>query len=303
MPVYVKVGALGGGSWRQIADGNIRAKAYQEGTWRIPTKCYVKHGAMGTGGWHDTGYASYPNPPSAPWVHHWDYSNVQAAWNYAAGGGPPIAYYDVQLLYSDGNFWTSEASTDNISPMWGIGQDARCQIRVRSVGTNGLASAWQGNLRVGTGHPETYNYGWVQRTRGWESEHIGGARNRDDPFWVGFGGNIYASGMHWRNLRTPQSSVVSPGTNRSVAWIVYGNEYGVIHNNYGTIYSGSSIDHPLGNWGDGNPWGIVARGAGWSTTGNGTYMLWCDDFWCSGTEYYNNWEVVSTNPAQGNYYW
>jgi hypothetical protein len=47
----------------------------------------------------------------------------------------------------------------------------------------------------------------------------------------------------------------------------------------------------------------VARGAGWSTTGNGYYMLWCDDFWVDGTYYYDNYEIVSWNPEQGNYYW
>lgn len=285
-----------GGAWRTVADGKLRVKS--SGAWQSPGYCRVKSG----GAWRDSGYRGYPNPPSAPWVHSWGYGNLQAAWS-PASGGPAISSYHVVLTNVNGSWIHEEYSGDTYSPNYGVDQDTRYQVYVRSVGTNGLVSAWQGPLRVGIGHPATNNYGWVQRTRGWVSGQVSGARNKDDPFWVGVGGNIWITGMHVRNLSTPQSSVVAPGTNRGVDFVVYSGSYGTLNGSYGTIYSGFNMDHPLGNWGDGSAWGIVARGAGWSTTGNGYYMLWCDALWMSGTEYYDNYEVVSTNPAQGNYYW
>jgi hypothetical protein len=55
--------------------------------------------------------------------------------------------------------------------------------------------------------------------------------------------------------------------------------------------------------GDDTYWGIDPVGSGWSTTGNSTYMMWCDDLWVDGTETYTQVEIVSSIPAQGNYYW
>jgi hypothetical protein len=109
--------------------------------------------------------------------------------------------------------------------------------------------------------------------------------------------------MHWRNLQMLGVQVVTPYGNRTVNWIIAGQDFGPINNNTGTIYSHDNRDYPFANWGQDATWGIVPRGSGWSTTGNGAYMLWCDDFWCDGTEYYNNYEIVSTNPAVGNSYW
>ena len=285
------------GGWVGGSDGSIRLR--WSGVWQTPSYMRMRVG----GNWVDSGYRAFPNPPSDPWVNSWDYSNVQAAWNYAAGGGAPISYYEVQLLNASGGLWASENSTDNVSPNWGIGQDARAQIRVRSVGVNGLTSAWSNLLRVGTGHPSTPNYGYVQRTQDWNSDLVGGARNADDPFWVGVPGGVLLNAMHISNYYTPMSGVVARGTNRDVNWVLYGNDYGSVVNNYGTLYSGGSISHPLNNWGDGSPWGWIARGAGWSTTGNGYYMLWIEQLWLSGTYYYDNYEIVSWNPEQGNYYW
>lgn len=299
MAIRLKSGA---GWVGPVGDGNLRIK--WGGPWISPSYVYCKIGDLGGGYWQDSGYRGYPNPPSTPWVNTWGYGNCQVAWNYPAGGGAAIAYYHVVMTDVNGSWIAEENSTDNVSPNWGVNQDSRYRFYVRSVAQNGLASPFQGPLNVGIGHPSTPNYGYVQRTQYWSSEHLSGARNKDDPFWVGVPSSVLLQGMHWRNLRTGgMSGVVAPGTNRQVAWIVYSNEYGHITDNYGTIYNGSSIDHPLNNWADGSAWGIVARGAGWSTTGNGYYMLWLDDFWCDGTYYYDNYEIVSWNPEQGNYYW
>ena len=237
-----------------------------------------------------------------PWVQAWNYTDTLTGFS-GPSGGPPIDYYHIEKLNSGGTPVEGYYDTSG-SRWWSTPQDTRWQFRVRSHGINGLFSNWVGNLRVGIGHPETYNYGWVERTRGWTSDTASGYRNKDDPFWVGVPHRVYLTSLHWRNLRTGgMSSVVCPGTNRDVDWVSDGGDFGTIRNNTGTVYNGHNWDHAFGNWGDGSRWGIVARGAGWSTTGNGYYMLVCDGLWCHGTEYYDNWEHVSTNPGQGNYYW
>ena len=304
MPVYVKVGNLGGGSWRQIADGNLRVKhggGIGGGWWHVPTKCYVKIGDLGGGYWKDTGYASYPNPPTSIWVVAWNYGATHTAF-YGPSSGPPVQDYHIERLDYWGNPVEGYYQTSG-ERVWSTPQDTHHQFRVRSRGVNGLHSDWSSPyLRVAIGHAATPNYGWVERARGWETYVEGGGRNANDPWWFYVPGRIYISGMHWRNLYAASSSVVTPGTNRTVNYIFNGGDYGPLHNNLGTIHSGHSYDYGLGNWSDGN-WGIVPRGVGWSTTGNPYYQCHCDNIWLSGTEYYDSYEIVSWNPEQGNNYW
>lgn len=303
MAVYVKVGGIGGGSWRQIGDGNIRVKhggGIGAGWWHVPTKCYRKIGGLGEGYWDDTDYASYPLPPSMPWVQAWDYNSTLTGFS-GPSGGPPIDYYHIERLDYYGTPVEGYYDTSG-SRWWTTTQDTYHQFRVRSHGSNGLWSNWVGNLRINIGHPATPNYGYVERARGWGTYVEGGGRNRDDPWWFYVPGRIYITGMHWRNLYAGMSSVVSPGTNRTVNYIFNGGDYGPLHGNLGTIYSGHNYDYGLGNWSDNN-WGLVPRGAGWSTTGNAYYQCHCDNIWLSGTEYYDNYEIVSWNPEVGNRYW
>jgi len=302
--------AKSGGAWvGPIADGNLAVKV--NGAWVRPQYCKVKSGGV----WRDTGYKGYPNPPGDPAVYAWDYSNVQAYWGYAADGGPPIDYYEVQLLTSDGSLWASENSTDNISPSWGIGQDARAQIRVRSHGANGLVSAWSNNLRVATGHAETYNYGWVQRTRGWST---GGGIGYEG-YWNNLAGfavpsSILVNAVHWQIWSTDgiPMSVWPPayvsGGNRHVC-IQLNESYVWERPNWPPSIDGwDGVNYPGGltYWGNGGRTGFVCRNR--NEDSNGADNPWAGvriDGYVTiyGTEYYNNWEVVSTNPAVGNSYW
>jgi hypothetical protein len=298
-----------GATWRgPIADGNLRVKA--NGVWVGPQYCRIKSG----GAWRDTGYVGPPNPPGDPYVYAWDYSNVQAAWNYASGG-PPISYYEVQLLYSDGSFWTSENSTDNISPQWGIGQDTRAQIRVRSVGNNGLTSAWSNLLRVGTGHAETYNYGYVQRTRDWSTGgSIGYAGQFNNLAGWGVPSSVLVTAIHWQIWSTDgvPMSVWPP------AYVNGGNRHVNIQLNESYVWErpnwppsidgwdGVNFPGGLTYWGNGGRSGFVMRNTNEDSgeTGNPWAGVRIDGYvTIYGTEYYNNYEIVSTNPAAGNYYW
>lgn len=291
-----KLRAKSGEAWvGPIADGKIYVKS--GGVWCSPVSCKIKSGGV----WVDSGYQGIPGVPSMPWVVSWSYTATRTQFNGPASG-PTVQDYHVERLDAAGTAVEGYYQTSGIRD-WGTPKDTKHQFRVRSRAASGLHSAWVGNLKVGIGHPETYNYGYVQRTRYWSSPHGATAANKDQ--WIAYTGpaSVLLQGMHWRNLRTPQSSVVRPGTNREVNWILISADYGSIGNNLGTVYSGNNTDWALNNWGDNAAWGIIPRGAGWSTTSNSTYMLHVDDFWIDGTEYYDNYEIVSTNPAQGNYYW
>ena len=285
-----------GAAWvGPIADGKVRVDI--NGQWI--TAGYVR--VKDAGVWKDTGYRGMPNPPSAPTIAEWNFSTVRAVWSPAAAGGAAIAHYEVQLLAQGGGLLQSENSTDTSSPYWAVNQDTKYQIRVRSVATNGLTSAWMGPVKPQIGHAETYNYGYVERTRPWSSPHLSGGRNRDDPFWVTVWNRVWLTGMHWRDLYTPQSGAVSGTATRTVNLIHGGVDAGVI--GPGEVINHNNADRSYAVWGNNTAWGVVARGSGWSTLSNPYYMLHVVDFWCDGTEYYDNYEVVSTNPAVPNSYW
>jgi hypothetical protein len=293
MTVYRKTN----GGWAAASNGNVRIK--WGGNWQTASYVYQKV----NGQWQDSGYRGYPNPPQGIWVHAWSFSAVALGFSGPAPGGAPVSYYHLVQTDSNGN-WINQANVGG-SPWgnFGVGEDGYYQFYVRSVAASGLASAFVGPVRVRIGHSEQGYWATENRTQGWSSEHLSGARNKDEPFWVGFGSDVVIQGMHWRNLRTPMSSVVTPGTNRTVNYIFNGGDFGAMNGEWGTIYSGHNGDKGLGNEGTGQPWGIVARGAGWSTTGNGTYMLWCDDFWCDGYQTYQVNVYYVTRYYQDNGYW
>jgi hypothetical protein len=63
-----------------------------------------------------------------------------------------------------------------------------------------------------------------------------------------------------------------------------------------------TVEYGFNNWGGDAWWGLMAKGAGWTVSPGGNARM-VGDFGVEGTEYYNNWEIVSWNPEQGNYYW
>ena len=300
MAVYVKVGAVGGGSWRQIADGNIRYKKpswdQDPNTWFVPTKVYVLVGNLGNGSWRDAAYASYPNPPTTPWVVAWNYGATHTGF-YGPTSGPPVQDYHVERL----DYWGTPIEgyyQPGGERVWGTPQDTQHQFRARSRGVNGLHSAWSGNLRVGIGHPETYNYGWVERSRGWYQQ-IDGIWYRDWWIAIPLPSRVLLTAMHY-SLMTPQSSILSTGySNRSLTHVMYDQDWGDMPRWDSPLYW---IEYGYYNWGDGRHFGVVPIGSGWGTGSNSYYGVH-GALGLEGTEYYDNWEHISTNPGQANYYW
>lgn len=293
-----------GGNWYAANSGALRIR--YAGNWQSANGCYVKIGGVGAGYWYDSGYRGYPAVPSTPWVTGWDYSNVNVGWS-AGGGGAPVAYYQLQRLDVNGNQMNLDNYGGGASNNYAINWDTRYQFRVRAVSTGGLVSDWSGMLRVGIGHPQQDTYGYVAHTRGW-SAHTSGQFGKDNLIVVTIPSSVTINAVHWINMRTPQSGTLNPNTTRDINWILNGADAGPIRNQLGVLGSGN-LDYAgaaigiNGNNGRGNLWGVVPRGSGWSAVGNVTYMLWVDDFWFDGTETYQNWELTSSIPAQGNYYW
>ena len=282
-----------------VADGAVKVKS--GGVWKSPAYIYAKRDAA----WVDSGYRGFPLTPQSIAVHAWDFANVNVSFTGPPAGGAPTASYEVQQTNSAGTqIGALKSVTGSPSGNFAVGEDGQYMFNVRSKSAAGLVSPWRGPLKVKIGHTETGYYANENRTRGWSSEHLYGHRNKDDPFWVGFWGNVVIQGMHWRNLWTQQSGVISPGTNRTVNIITYGADQGALNNHLGgTIYRGHNYDWGFGNAGDGSPWGIVARGTGWSTTGNTYYTLYLDDFWCDGYEIYQVSVYYVTRSYAGNSYW
>ncbi len=287
---------VSGGVWKgPVADGNVRIKL--NGAWYAPGFIKIKS----NGAWVDTGFHGYPNVPINLSVSSWDYGQCTVAWS-GPSSGPPVVAYHVEKMNQAGTPVEGYEIAAG-SKQFGVSPDTKYQFHVRSKGANGLYSAFTDPLRVGIGHDVSYNYGYVTRQRAWQSAIAGGAVNRDAWIAVSVPDTVVINALRWRNLRTPQSSVVTPGTNRTVNWILNSGDFGAINANLGTVYSGNNTDWGLNNNGNNAAWGIIPRGSGWSTTGNNYYQLIVDQLWCDGTESYQNYEIVSTNPAQGNYYW
>jgi hypothetical protein len=297
MTVYIK----SGGAWRAGNNGQIKIR--WGGAWQTASYIYEKV----NGAWQDSGYRGFPLAPQSIWVHAWDFNNVAIGFTGPPAGGAPVAYYRLVQTDANGNWLNSVNVGGSPWGNFGVGQDGRYQFFVQSVSAAGLESGWCGPVRVQIGHTELGHYGTVQQSRPWSSEHISSARNRDDPFWVGVPGSVILTGLHWRNMTTPQSSVVTPYNQRTVNLITQTVDRGPLNDHIGhTILSGSSYawwDFPLYEWGNGQACGFVARGSGWSTTGNGTYMLWCEDMWCDGTEYYDVSVYYVDRNYAGNSYW
>ena len=299
MPVRVR----SGGAWVGGADGAVQIR--WNNAWITPNSIAVRW----NGTWIDSGYKGLPAPPTNLGIYGWDYSNVALQWN-AGAGGAPVASYEIVFTDVNGN-WLPNMPITGVGPSpWGwyaINWDTRYRAFIRSKSTGGQYSGFvslSGATGFGIGHPQQDTYGNVAHTRPWAA-HTSGAYNAGQWISVAVPSSVTLNAIHWTNLHTSSSiGYVTPGTNRDVDWIMYNNDNGSIRNQFGNVASHNNNAWSVaGNVGNGTQWGIVAVGAGWSTTGNPTYQLFVDDLWVDGTETYYQNEVVSSIPAAGNYYW
>jgi len=297
---------LVGGAWKgPITSGNFRVKsgAIGGGSWVSPAYCRMRV----NGAWFDTGYVGYPAAPINFSIQAWSYSAVALQWN-AGSGGAPVSAYNLVQTDSAGN-WLNQVEVGG-SPWgnFGVSPDTRYQFYIRSKSSAGLYSGFVGPIRAQIGHDVSYNYGYVLRERAWQSDTVSGWFNKDDFIAVyvpgsgtgdGRAGDILIQGLHSRNFHTPQSGTVSGTASRTLNHLYNNGDFGSV----GTVPGGWGEDLGLNNWSGNSYWGYIPRGTGWSTSGNQYYQLGVDAVWLTGVERYNNYEIVSTNPAVGNSYW
>ena len=311
MPVQYKIGALGGGSWSPaIASGRVAYKRPNTSTWSYPSGVFVKVGDIGGGVWRDTDYKGYPAIPTTPTIYAWDYSDMRISWA-AGSGGAPVANYTVRVTGSGGNPDTSylHSSDHTGSPTGNIGVswDSKYKVYVRANSAGGLSSAWSPVLQPWIGHPRQDTYGYVQRTRAWSTTLSGGVwwKDRYDGnaggtvVWVP--DSVYVQYYrHYLYSNNHFTDILSPFNQRYISYYQASIDQNVSLN-WNTWHYTTTTGPYWANGGNGW-WGPVCHGSGWATSAS-TVAHMRGDFGIDGIEYYNNYEITSTIYEQGNQYW
>lgn len=303
MPVQLR----NGGSWYTVPNGNLRVK--DAGAWRSANRVYVKLGAVGGGSWYDSGYTGYPPLPSAPWVEAWDYNNVQFRWAAGSGGAPTVSYH-IHCPQTGLNT-TTTATSWTMAVNWDT--EYRFYVSAIATGGLETGWSTPSGYGIGIGHPQQDTYGNVVRAKAWQSAVQWAYRCMDELFGVYVPDYINVKSVTWANLRTSNGDVVSPGAGRTVNLYLNGGWGGVISDyvDGGVIYSSggySSWGLGLNYFGSNSFSGIAPRGYGWSQGSsatidpNGKMLLYADAVYFNGDEYYNSWELTSSIAARGNYY-
>jgi hypothetical protein len=325
----------GGSAWQTAGNGQVWGKwsGINSTNWFPAMKVGVHWGGTT---WYDTGYTGQPSGIAGlPWVAAWDYTNLTLAWT-PGSGGEPNASYEYVLTDGNGNWIIpasgAPASTTATSVTLPINWDRQYQFWVRSVGINGIRSGWQmgggrvasgapGGQYIGIGHPRQDTYGYVTRQTAWSSQTFSETYLGGNQWWgLNLPTNRFIDAAHWQSLMLDGTGVGNQivqvagtgGTARWVSWF-FDSNWQDGGSPAGAILGGATIDRfsyfnydvgfSPGWWGNGNVWGMGPRGAGWSSTGNTNYMLWCENFWFTGQQLNTTYEITSTISATGNYYW
>lgn len=265
MPIYIKSGALGGGTWVSPAPGNLKVKSGYAGggSWLDPSMVYVKRGDLGGGYWQDSGYRGYPGIPSAPWVHAWDYNNVALAWNPPTSGAP-VASYEVYQTDQAGNGISLQTAYS--SPWWQfpVAQNSYYQFFVRSKGSTGLLSAFAGPLRVYIGIASTYYETTELGSRPWAISMDANGWQNNGPILF-FPDNVVGQWMEFNVSATFSTTTLSPFNQREIRWYRNGVDMGV--GSWGNPYHVTHTFPTQFSGGGGN--GFRCFGSGWSAASNG----------------------------------
>ena len=291
MAIYTKWG----GGWFGVGDGRIQTR--WGGGWFVPTTIRKKMGDPGGGYWYDTGWRGYPAVPSAPWVHAWNYDQVQINWG-AGAGGAPVSSYIIQMLNSSGGL-IYQYSTAGGPSTWGwfpVSHSSYYIYRVLAVGATGLQSGWSGQLRLYIGKPASTYYTTETAMRGWSKAASVNAW-KDQLVGPYVPSNVLVSSVRYQiYANNGFTSVLSPYNNRTIN-SYYNGEGGTFN------WAATSIDQTTypSFWGINYYVGMVPRGAGWSIYSNGVQRA-LGTITVSGQEQYQ-YQQAHTIPAVGNSYW
>lgn len=296
MPLRIKDGPAGGGTWRAApASGKLAIKS--GGVWKTAATAKVKIGAQGGGSWLDSGYLGFPGVPGAPYATSWGYYTIDVQ-GAAPTTGSPVANYEGQLLNEAGAVVSSgPLDTAYGYPRWymsGLTPDTKYQVRFRSKGTNGLYSDWTSVLKFKMGHAEVHTPMSEYRTRPWYNVAYTG--DGGDGHWIvcANGANVTTTLMRIEVALANGSNPFCGTASRKAKLIAANNEY------LDVGYKTNPWTEDL-NWGTNVvAWnGIMLYGSGWwppnGWAGHGYIHLWGNE------TYLYSWDQVT--PAVPNSYW
>lgn len=281
MTIRVKVGGIGGGSWRVVPEGAFRIEARTavpagQG-WFRANKVWIKRGEIGGGFWHDTGYVGPPFPPQSFRVTSWDFSVVNTAWFAPAAGGAPVHHYEVlkqdQWGNTYGGYPLSVSGALGTTFPFVVSPDDRLQLFVRSVSAAGVVSDWAGPIRVQIGHTQILTPYLETTTQAWASPVVGVNLYNGASAGPTVPSNVEVWGMYvnltgtvgYNPMSHPDSS-----PQRDILFVAQGQvvQTGQLRGD-GVLV----LDNPSHGWlyisgnGANSGWGLYCVGSGWSSNG------------------------------------
>jgi hypothetical protein len=206
----------------------------------------------------------------------------------------------------------SAPTTTGGSWSFGVAQNTLYQFYVRSWTARGLASAWNGPIRVGIGHPQQIAQRWAQRSRGAGASTaynlyngtVAGSVLPGYSTAYGFATGVVVTDVQY-NITSPSGFGETEGFFRECFYLwngTAGSPEPAYHFQVGLPSGTFWAAHPArGNWSNGGPWGIWLRGSGYDDKyGVPPIQSYCF-IW--GTEYYAELEDYVSVAHQDNYYW
>jgi hypothetical protein len=297
MALYVKSGALGGGSWRAIPDGTLRIKSggLGGGSWWAPSYLYTKYGS----GWRDSGYRGLPVAPTGLAVNAWaTHSTVSFKWT-AGAGGAPIAKYILAINNEANNARVQEwEDTASPSSTRTLSQGTKYHVYIRAETAGGLTTGWVGPLKIKMGTDDASYYTTEQSTRAWsEAASVNGYK--DALVGVSVATHRAVQTVTYNiSANAGFTSVLSPYNNREI--------YRLGNSGQGERFSwGASVNYTLDvgdYWGNGGITGMICRGTGWATGPASHVARAVGTITVNGYELYN-YQLYHPVPAVANGYW
>lgn len=292
MPLRLK----SGGAWLAApASGKLAVKS--GGAWRVAATAKIKEGGV----WRDSGYQGFPGDPSTPWVHAWSYYDLVVVWNEPTTGAP-VASFQVQLLNEAGSVLQTQvpvvggpnSTNRNDWAFRSLSPDTRYQVRVRTLGTNGLYSNWTAVLKVQMGHAEVHTPMSEYRTRPWYSYNYTGDVGQDGWIVCANAPNVTTWQMRIEVALANGSNPFCGTATRKAQLIINNAE------SFDVGYKTNPWTEDLSFGVSANAWqGIVLKGSGWwppnGWAGHGYIHLWGNE------TYLYSWDQVT--PAVPNSYW
>jgi hypothetical protein len=246
------------GTWIAPAAGDLFYRA-SSATFQPIGRVRVKDE---TGVWLDSGYLGPPGVPLNLGVSTWSYSRLTVDWDPPSTAVQPTRYIVRLTGPAGGVISESEVSASTRTASWGVAQETRYQVFVRSKGSNGALSAWTPALQVGIGRPRITRIVEVARERDWVATRDVNMYRAEE--W----GNVIPQNVRVTEMRVDLTAswdtpkLCYEGTDQRIHFIRRGEEGADV----GTRNNPWTLRFDFAQNAAGLH-GLICRGAEWSTRG------------------------------------